>query len=177
MSNDTIVWLMFFAPWLTLFFMQTKEVKHWLPVAFLATILATIIHDIGTALGFWTVTYSVYPFNQLSPYFFGTMPVLTIWVFKLTYGRFERYMLVNGLLDIGFNFIILGYFLPLRGIMTLNIPPLYSLPITLIHAAAIYAYQKWQEEAHGTEAAYTLRPAAAKPLDEDGHTGDRPEKQ
>lgn len=170
MNNNLIMWSMFFVPWLTLFFMEKDEIKRWFPVGLAAVVSATIIHDVGTTLGFWATIQPTFPFNEMLPYFFGTMPVLTIWVFKFTYGRFWMYMLVNLVLDIGFNFFLLSYFLPLRGVYEFNILPLFSLPITLGHAIVIYTYQLWQDNAFlsfQNIKNYNLQPSAAKPLHND----------
>lgn len=161
------MWSMFFIPWLSLFFMKKKEVKRWLPVTLFAVVLTTIIHDIGTTLGFWATRESTFPFYQMLPYYYGFMPVLTIWVFKFTYRRFGMYFITNLILDIGFNFFLLNYFLPSRGIMDFNISPVLSLPITLTHAIVIYGYQLWQDSMLlDTKMIIdnNLQPVAAKPL-------------
>lgn len=175
MSNSFIMWSLALVPWLTLFFMKKEEIKHWMPVAMFAVILSILIGDIGIRLGVWSSRESIYPFNEMQPYFFGTMPVLTIWVFKLTYGRFGSYMIANLFLDIVFNFILLGYFLPSRGMINFNISPFLSLPVTLLHAAVIYGYQMWQDDAlltTGKVSTYNIQPAVAKPLPKDEDSTD-----
>ncbi len=167
MSNSFIMWSLALLPWLTLFFMKKEDIKHWMPVALFAVVLATIIGDVGIGLGVWATRESIYPFSEMLPYFYGTMPILTMWVFQLTYKRFWLYMLTNTGLDIVFNFFILGYFLPLRGMIDFNISPFLSLPITLLHAAVIYGYQMWQDGvliSTRSLARYSIYPAAAKPL-------------
>jgi len=52
----------------------------------------------------------------MMPYFYGTMPVLTIWVLGFTFNHFWIYMVVNTILDLGFAYIILDYFYPITGI-------------------------------------------------------------
>ena len=138
-----------------------------MPVAMFAVVLTTIIGDIGIQIGVWATREPTYPFNEMLPYFYGTMPVLTIWVFKFTYGHFGTYMITNTILDIFFNFFMLGYFLPVRGIVDFNISPFLSLPVTLLHAVIIYGYQMWQDDAllainRLTE--HNIQPATAKPL-------------
>ncbi|QDR80312.1 hypothetical protein [Sporomusa termitida] len=167
MSNSFIMWSLTIVPWLSLFFMKKNEIKHWMPVATFAVVLTTIIGDIGIRLGFWATRESIYPFAQMLPYAFGIMPVLTIWVFKFTYERFWLYMVTNTILDIGFNFFLLNYFLSSRGIIDINISPFLSLPITLMHAVVIYGYQRWQDDvllSTRNVAEYKCQPAAAKPF-------------
>jgi len=161
------MWSMFFIPWLSLFFMKKEEIKRWMPVAMFALVLTAIIHDVGTTLGFWATRVSTFPFYQLFPYYFGTMPVLTIWVFKLTYGDFRKYFISNAILDIGFNFFLLNYFLPNIGVFEFNIPPFFSVPITLTHAVLVYGYQLWQDDVLlDTKHIITnnIQPSVAKPL-------------
>jgi len=147
--------------------MKKEEVKRWMPVAMFAIVLTTIIHDVGTTLGFWATQESTFPFDQMLPYYYGTMPVLTIWVFKFTYGYFGMYFVTNTILDIGFNYFLLNYFLPSRGILDFNISPLPSVLITLMHAVLIYGYQTWQDDIllHTKNIIIShIQPAAAKPL-------------
>lgn len=169
------MWSMFLTAWLTLFFMKKDKIKKWFPVGLAAIVTTTIIHDVGTTLGFWATIQPIFPFSEMLPYYYGTMPVLTIWVFKFTYGRFWLYMLVNLVLDIGFNFFLLSYFLPVRGIFEFNINPLFSLPITLGHAVVLYIYQIWQDDALLSTRDiknYKLQPSAAKPLPKDDDSKD-----
>jgi hypothetical protein len=171
MSNQWISWSMLIVPWLTLFFMPRRDIKRWMPVALLASVTSTMIADIGTALGFWAVREAAFPFNQMLPMSYGAMPVLTMWVFKFTYGRLWAYMITNIILDVGFSFFLLNSFLPGRGILDLLVSPVLALAITLMHAILLYGYQMWQDEpaasANRDDAPISLQPAAAKPLDKD----------
>jgi len=99
---------MLILPWFTLFFMKRGEIKRYMPVALFAIVLTTIIHDIGITLGFWVVQEAAFPFNEMMPYFYGLIPVLTIWIFKFTNGRFWVYMVTNAILDLGFYFLSTG---------------------------------------------------------------------
>lgn len=168
MSNITLMWSAFVISWLTLFFMKKEDIKRWLSVGMFAIVTTTIIHDVGTTLGFWSTRESIYPFYEMLPYYYGIMPVLSMWVFQFTYGNFWFYMITNTFLDIVFNFYILSYFFPSRGIMDFNISPFLSLPITLTHAIILYGYQKIiYTPPTNTKQSYfenNLQPAATKPL-------------
>jgi len=172
LSNQVIHWSMLIVPLLTLFFMKKEEINRYVPVAVFATVLTMIILDIGITLGIWVVRESVFPFNEIFPYYLGTMPVLAMWVFKFTNGRFWAYMTTNLILDIGFNFFLLDYFLPIRGMFSfVGISPLQGLTITLAHAVLIYGYQMWHERVFSLRVKQTNTPvklqAAAKPLPEE----------
>jgi hypothetical protein len=171
MSNQVILWSSLVVPWLTLIFMKKESIKRYMPVAFLAIVTSVLIYDIGFTFGLWIFRETVFPFYQQMPFFFGAMPVLTMWVLHFTFGQFGAYMLMNLILDIVFNFFLLGIFLPGRGILELSVSPYRTLPITLVHAIMLYGYQIWQERIWATSErsrfSAAVQPAAAKPLPED----------
>lgn len=164
MSNQIISWSMLILPWLTLFFMERKEIKHYLPVGLFSIVLTTIIHDIGITFGFWVVEDAAYPFYEMLPYFYGLIPVLTMWVFKFTYGRFWLYIFTNAILDIGFAFFLLSVFFPGRGIYTLvNLASFQVWLINLGHGAVLYVFQILLEGNPVRLRALNLQPASTKP--------------
>lgn len=168
MSNQAIHWSLFIVPWLTLFLVKKEDIKRYMPVALLATVLATIIHDVGITLGLWTLKETVFPFNEMTPYLYGAILVAILWVFKFTYGHLGKYALTSLIVHIFLNFLFLNIFLPSRGILILNVSPFLTLPITLIHAVLLYSYQVWQEgifsRSESPSYSSSLQPAAAKPL-------------
>lgn len=171
MSNQAIHWSLFIVPWLTLFLMKKADTKHYMPVTLFATVLATIIHDTGITLGLWTLKETVFPFNQMTPYLYGAMPVTILWIFKFTYGNLVKYTVTSLTIHLLLNFFFLNALLPSRGILSLNVSPFLTTSFTLIHAALIYRYQVWQDglftrsESPGYSS--DLQPAAAKPLPQD----------
>ncbi|AIF51170.1 hypothetical protein [Pelosinus sp. UFO1] len=169
MSNELIQWSMFFAPWLTMFFMRKEDIKRYMPVGLLAIVATVIIHDIGTALGFWVVRESSFPLYHMLPYFFGNLPVLSMWIFKFTYSRIWLYIITNVVFDIVFSFLFLGKFLPSRGIYELvGISSFQVLLINFMHMLLLYGYQMWQDDiftqTKRTKSQLNLQPAAAKQL-------------
>lgn len=172
MTNQVFSWSLFIVPWLTLLFIKRDDIKRYMPVAILAALLTTVIHDIGINLGFWMVRENAFPLYEMLPYFFGLIPVLTIWIFKFTNGRFRVYSIVNIIFDVGFVYFFLGWLLPIRGIYELTgITKPQVLLINIVHFSILYLYQKWQEwdfthiKEASREQEYNLAPA--KPLRHD----------
>ena len=179
-SNQIIQWSMFILPWLSLFFMKSKDVKRYMPSGLLSIVLTTIVHDVGVTLGFWVVHETTFPFNEMMPYFYGTMPLITIWVLKFTFGNYWKYMMTNIILDTGFVYLLLDYFYPVTGVYGLvGITPLKTLPISLLLAVIIYPYQIWQDKLpdHSQRTSFPgrLKPAAAKALPEEDNNLDKEE--
>lgn len=167
MINQVFLWALFIVPWLTLFLMKREEIKRYIPVALFTSVTSVIIHDTGIRLGFWVVQDVAFPFYSLQTYLFGLLPVLTMWVFKFTNGRFGIYMLTNAILDFGFNFVGFGYILPGLGILSLaGITSFLGWFQTLGHSVIVYGFQKWYEGEPilSSMRRMSLQPAATKPL-------------
>jgi hypothetical protein len=167
MSAQVISWSLFILPWLTLLFMKREDVKRYMPVGLFSIVATTFIHDTGITLGYWVVWHAAFPLNEMLPYFYGLIPVLTMWIFKYTNGKFWVYLFANALIDIGFSFYYLNAFLPGRGIYALaGITSFQVWLINLGHATVLYGYQKWQENTllPAVKNLFAFRrPAAAKP--------------
>jgi len=169
MSNQILLWSMLVLPWLTLIFMNKEDIKRFTPVGVFTALTSVLIGDVGVTFGLWIHQQTAYPFQSVMPFDIGLNLILTMWIFKYTYGRFRKYFVVNLLLDIGFNTIFFGRFLPSRDILhVVGGTPLQMLVITLSHAILIYGYQIWQEKifvmSEKTSYRANLQPAAAKPL-------------
>jgi len=169
MSNQLLSWAIFVVPWLTLVFMKKEDIRRYMPVALLAIVLTTIIHDVGIRFGFWVVEEAAYPMAEMLPYFYGLIPVLTMWIFRFTNGHILAYVITNIILDIGFVYSLLGSIFPARGIYALvGITRFQVLLINLVHFTLLYIYQKWQEGELVPVMKNLLSPApqsaAAKPL-------------
>lgn len=146
MISQLFSWSSFIIPWLTLFLMKREEIRRYMPVGLLASLLTTIIHDAGITFGFWEVLAPAPPMYEMLPYFYGLIPVLTMWIFKFTNGRVWRYIIVNIILDVGFAFTFLGYILPSLGIYRLvGVTRFQVVLINLVHFSLLYVYQKWHE--------------------------------
>jgi len=172
MSNQVILWSMLILPWFTFLFLKKEDIKYYMPVAIFSGFTSAIISEAGAVLGFWINQETTYPLSQIMPFDLGLNVVITIWIFKYTYRRFWIYLIINTILDIGFNFFLFNQFFSSRGILYfVGISPFQSLLITLTHALLLYGYQIWQEDAlfvseKSCSFSAILHPAVTKPLPE-----------
>lgn len=171
MSNQLILWSILILPWFTLLFMKKEEIKRYMPVALFTVVTGLIILEIGSTLNLWAVRETVFPLSYTVPYIYGTFPVVTMWVFKFTYGRFWLYVATNLVLDLGFSFLIMPWVIS-RGIFEIiNFTNFGGLLVTTGHAFLLYGYQLWQEDVlvPAVKKLFSpkLQPAAAKPIFED----------
>lgn len=170
MSNSSLLWSTFILPWLTLFFINQNELKRFLPVAWFTTVLNVLLYELGISLHLWNVAETVYPLTTTPPFFFGAYPVMTLWIFTLSYSRFGLYMTLNVIADAIFAFLFIPW-LSARGIAynsSLNYLAVFLAAIS--QAVIIYLYQISQEKSlPPIRESYSagLNPAQAKPLPKD----------
>ena len=145
MNNQIILYSLLIFPWLTLFFMKKEDVKRYMPVALLSSLLSMLIFQSGETLKLWVTKETIYPLRAL-PHVISLNPVAVMWIFKFTYRRFILFLAVELVMNLGFAYFFLNYFLQIRGIIQLlSATPLHVFLITTIHGFLLYAYFMWQE--------------------------------
>jgi len=65
MSNQAILWASLILPWLALPFMQTENIKRFMPTALLSAITSIMVVEVGEVLQWWHFKEAAYPL--LSP--------------------------------------------------------------------------------------------------------------
>lgn len=140
MNRQVLLWTMFFLPWLTVLFMNKRELKRFMPAALFTAFSSGVILQAGYALKLWYFREAGF-----SVVMYGLLPIFALWIIRFTYGRFWLYSGVNFVLDLGFAFVIIPWF-GSRGVF--GVGPwtsIFVFSINIVHAALIYGYQKWQE--------------------------------
>lgn len=166
MSNQILLWVLFFVPWLTLYFMPRNEIRRFMSAGLLATVMCVIVTEMGISNGWWYIRETTYPLAVIPTYTYGLFPVTAMWTLKYLYGRFRLYLVVEVVL----NTIFAAVFIPWiarRGIKD------YDARLILFFLASAmglitYGYQKWQEGiftlSERTKLSRGLSPLAAKPM-------------
>ncbi|WP_417897872.1 hypothetical protein ABN702_16530 [Bacillus haimaensis] len=149
MLNKIVLWVILIAPWFTLFFLKKEEIKRYMPAAIFASFLMTIYNNFAYNQAHWELKVSIIP--SLDPLFvsgvFGAFPVITLWVFHFTYGRFGAYLLTNIVIDFMFAVFPIHYvFQEILGIYKLmNISALERFFLFVFFSVVLYGFYKWQE--------------------------------
>lgn len=145
MSNQVLSWSILLLPWLTLIFMKKENIKRFMPTVLLSIIYSVLAVQVGDTLKWWVVKEPVYPLHSL-PNVFGLNPVMTIWIFQFTYGRFWLYTATEVVVNLVFPYLYLGYFLSIRNIFQFTGgSPFYVFLMTTAAGILLYCYQMWQE--------------------------------
>jgi hypothetical protein len=147
MSNQVILWGLFIVPWLTLFLMKKEDIKRFLPVSILATLVALVVNEIGLSYNWWGLKENTFPLQHFYPHYIGLFPVTTMWIFRLAYKKFWLYFATEIFANAGFSFLFVGYLLPSRDISYVNGMAGASIIFFLSTSVGLvlYAYQGWQE--------------------------------
>lgn len=149
MLNKIVLWVIFIGPWLTLFFLKKEDIKRYMPVAIFATFLMMMYNVYAFNEKHWVINVAIFP--SLRPLFasgiLGGFPVITLWIFHFTYGRFWLYLTANIILDFMFAVFPIHYlFQDVLGIYTLiKITSWGRFVLFVILSVIIYGYFKWQD--------------------------------
>ncbi|MDR3560373.1 MAG: hypothetical protein P4N59_02870 [Negativicutes bacterium] len=148
MSNYIFLWGTIILPWFTLPFLNRDEIKHYMPVALLGSLIATIVAELAVSLDWWIVKDNIFPFHNIAPYIYGAFPVGIIWIFKFTKKHFVVFMLVNAAFDFVLSYFILRYTAQsgILAVPDLNSASLRLFMVCMTEAVILFFYQLWQEE-------------------------------
>jgi len=98
-NKKTFALAMLIIPWITVPFKGKKSLFRFLPVASFVNLFLSVLSVIANKKKWWVNK------NPLSPgfvdftYILGPFFVTTLWVFKLTYGNFLKYLITNIVID------------------------------------------------------------------------------
>jgi hypothetical protein len=86
-------------PWLTVPFMGKRSFFRFLPIASLVNLFLSTTSIIANKKKWWINKNPISPGSVDFTYFLGPYFVGTLWIFKLTYGKFPKYLLLNFVID------------------------------------------------------------------------------
>jgi hypothetical protein len=128
--------------------MNKYSIKRFMPVAIFASLLVTIIFEIGYIYDWWRVLVKLTPWDRITsvPLVYGVFLVGTIWIFHFSFDRkLWVYLLLNLLIDAFYSFIMLKILISI-GIYRLgNMKNFGIFMLMTFLAFIIYPYQKWQD--------------------------------
>jgi hypothetical protein len=135
---------LFILAWSTVFFLPKESIKKYMPASTFVTVLILIQCMLSVPFKWWTVKGSLINriFTELcfvlGPFFVGTL-----WIFRLTFGKFWLYMIVNGIVNALFAFPMNAIFEKLKVYKLINWKPKTIFYVYITYAAIIYGYQKF----------------------------------
>jgi hypothetical protein len=92
-------------PWLSVSKLGKFSFLRFLPTVIFSDLLIALISELSRAFNWWKVKNPIFPKLATDVSFvFGPFTILMFWIFKLTYGRFWIYLLINIFADYLFAF-------------------------------------------------------------------------
>jgi hypothetical protein len=144
-----ILWLMLIIPWASLFFIKKHSLRRFMPVGILASLLVTIVFEMGYVFDWWVVHKEIMPWGNITsfPLTYGVFLVGTIWIFHFTFEKsLWVYIITNALIDAIYAFIGLNILISFEIYELKNMRNFGIFILMLIIAVIIYLYQRWQDK-------------------------------
>lgn len=137
-----ILRIILLSSWTSLLILPRKTIKRFLPVTTFCTLILTTINFIGAHYNFFGVKGSARSkiINILS-LILGFFSVGTLWTFKLTYGNFQRYFLMNLLQNVIFAFPIITFLEKVNFLKYIRFNRYHHLALSMTMALILYGYQ------------------------------------
>jgi len=137
----------FILSWLTVFFLPKKTVKRFLPATTMSALLTMTTIYIGSQYGFWKIKgpkrAGIY---NLLTLLLGPFSVGTLWIFRLTYGKFWLYFVTNVIQNLLYAFPIISFLHKAKFIEYVKFTRIHHLIVSLTYSLILYVYQMFLEK-------------------------------
>jgi hypothetical protein len=129
-------------PWITTPLIGKNSFIRFLPAVTLIGYVFGILSDIADKRKWWKVRNGLFPGYRLDfSYLLGFFFITTIWVLKLGYKNFLKYLLINVVIDYIFVFHIVKFFTKVGVFEFKKMRPKHFYILSVGSAIIIYLYQ------------------------------------
>lgn len=136
-----------FSSWASLYFIPKKAIKRFLPVTTMSALLTMTIVFVGTQYNFWKIkgNKKAKIYNLLA-IVLGGFSVGTMWIFKLTFGKFWLYLLTNLIQNLIYSIPIISYFTKVNFIKYTKFTRIHHFLVAMTLSVILYGYQWYIEK-------------------------------
>jgi len=92
-------------PWLTVPLLGRRAFKKYYPSALFICIFTKVIDIFGEKRKWWRFYEGIPPLDSMNFFNFGPYFVTSLWILKMTYGRFYSYLISNAILHVCFIYL------------------------------------------------------------------------
>ena len=129
-------------PWLSLFKIDKMTFKRYLPVLTFSSLVIALLSELSKSYKWWKVRKPIFPkLSSNISFIFGPFFIANLWVFKLTYGNFKNYLLVNGLFDYLFAYPLTTLAEKLKIYKMVNMTRFQLFALSIATSIINYLYQ------------------------------------
>ncbi|NHM30690.1 hypothetical protein [Neobacillus terrae] len=128
-------------PWLSVPLLGRKAFKRFLPTAIFMCTFTKAIDFYGEKKKWWKFYSGFGPFNSMNFMNFGPYFATSLWVLKMTYGKFPLFLITNVSLHILFIFGGLKFVKGFKVFSLENLTKFQYLFFSFIRCLILYAFQ------------------------------------
>ncbi|MDH2363862.1 hypothetical protein [Priestia megaterium] len=129
-------------PWLSLFKIDKLTFKKYLPVLTFSSLVIALLSELSKSYTWWKVKNPLFPkLSSDISFIFGPFFIANLWVFKLTYGNFKNYLLVNCLFDYMFAYPLTSIAEKLKVYKMVNMTRFQLFILSIATSIINYLYQ------------------------------------
>ncbi|MGJ7922114.1 hypothetical protein [Neobacillus sp. LXY-4] len=133
-------------PWLTSPLLGKNSFVRFLPVATFVGYIFSFLSEIADEKKWWKVKNALFPNFRLDfSYLLGLFFITTIWIFKLTFNNFFKYLFTNMAFDYFFVFHVVKFFTKVGVFEFKKMRPKHFYVLSVVTAIIIYFYQRLVE--------------------------------
>lgn len=134
-------------PWLTAPMIGKNTLIRFFPVATFIGYIFSFLSEIADRKRWWKVKNALFPGYRLDfSYLIGIFFITTIWVFKLAYKNFFKYLFINMVFDYLFVFHVVKFFTKVGVFEFKKMRPKHFYVLSIVTAIIIYFYQMLVEK-------------------------------
>jgi len=128
--------------WSTLLFLPKKSFHRYLPVSIFCSFMVIIVSLFALRYRWWSVKGSIAKLALMDlSFIYGPFFSGTLWIFHFCFGKFKRYLLLNGVMDALLAFPLNAFFQKSNVYKLQNFKPIYIFTMYYAFAIFIYGYQ------------------------------------
>ncbi|MBY0200394.1 hypothetical protein ACQKGA_28375 [Priestia megaterium] len=147
MKGKLMLLALLLLPWLSLFKINKMTFKRYLPVLTFSSLVIALLSELSKSYRWWKVKKPLFPkLSSDISFIFGPFFIANLWVFKLTYGNFKNYMLVNSLFDYMFAYPLTTIAEKLKVYKMVNMSRLQLFTLSIATSIINYLYQFFIED-------------------------------
>ncbi|MCS0673497.1 hypothetical protein [Cytobacillus firmus] len=129
-------------PWLTVPLIEKKSFLRFLPATTFVNLILSLFSVVADRKKLWKVKNPIFKYTAVDfSYILGLFFITSIWVFKLTYGNFIKYLSLNIVIDYLISFPIAKFFTKVGIFEFKKLRPIHFFNISVFLAIIIYWYQ------------------------------------
>ncbi|MBY0089347.1 hypothetical protein H7S74_22420 [Priestia aryabhattai] len=147
MKGKVMLLTLLLLPWLSLFKVDKITFKRYLPVLTFSSLVIALLSELSKSYTWWKVRKPLFPkLSSNMSFLFGPFFIANLWVFKLTYGNFKNYLLVNGLFDYMFAYPLTTLAEKLKVYKMVNMTRFQLFALSIATSIINYLYQLFIED-------------------------------